>query len=105
MTRSDDPFLGVTESPGNALYRAAQGTLFMHLTDFMALLPRTSKHPNRLQIIFAEKSFWDLLFFLVQATSCYLKTLDCLPGKSIPTDSLEDIALLSIACCEVGVNF
>lgn len=101
--RSDDPFLGVTESPGNALYRAAQGTLLQHLTDFMTLLPRTSKHQNRLHKIFTEESFWDLLFFLVPASCCYLKTLDFLPGKSIPNDSLEDVALLSIVCCEVSI--
>uniref|UniRef100_A0A061QFU3 Putative huntingtin n=1 Tax=Cupiennius salei TaxID=6928 RepID=A0A061QFU3_CUPSA len=102
-TRSDDPFLGVTESPGNALYRAAQGTLLQHLTDFMTLIPRTSKHQNRLHKIFAEESFWELLFFLAPATCCYLKTLDYLPGKNIPNDSLEDIALLSIVCCEAVV--
>lgn len=101
--RSDDPFLGVTESPGNALYRAAQGTLLQHLTDFMTLLPRTPKHQNRLHKIFTEDSFSELLFFLVPATCCYLNTLDYLPGKSIPNDSLEDIALLSIVCCEVSI--
>ncbi|XP_035205481.1 huntingtin-like [Stegodyphus dumicola] len=102
-SKSDDPFVGVTESAGSILYRSAQSTLLQHLTDFMALLPRTSKFQNRLYKLFSDKSFWELLFVLVSTTTCYLKTLHFIPARNIPYDSLDDIAILSIVSCEAVV--
>lgn len=105
-TKSNDPFLGVTESPGSVLYRSAQSTLLQHLTDFVILLPRASQYQTHIHKLFAEKSFWEILFFIVPCTSCFLETQDYLPDRNIPNEAYEDIAILSIVCCEVStVNF
>ncbi|XP_054721499.1 huntingtin-like [Uloborus diversus] len=103
LSRSDDLFVGVTESSGSALYRAAQYTLLQRLADFVTLLPRTARYQQRLHKIFLEDSFWNLLSYLVPATYCYLKTLDLVPGKHISNEALEDIALLSIISCEAVI--
>lgn len=101
-TKSNDPFLGVTESPGSVLYRSAQSTLLQHLTDFVTLLPRASQYYTHIYKLFAENSFWEILFFIVPCTSCFLETQDYLPDRNIPNDAYEDIAILSIVCCEVS---
>ncbi|GFS71521.1 huntingtin [Trichonephila clavipes] len=102
-TKSNDPFLGITESPGSALYRSAQSTLLQHLADFMTLLPRASKHQNRMHKLFLEKSFWEILFFIVPSTLSFLVTQDLLPDRNIPSDSSDDIVHLSAICCEAVV--
>ncbi|GIX84161.1 huntingtin [Caerostris extrusa] len=102
-TKSNDPFLGITESPGSALYRSAQSTLLQHLADFMTLLPRASKHQTRMHKLFSEKSFWEILFFIVPSTCCFLVTQDSLPDRNIPVDSSDDIVHLSVICCEAVV--
>ncbi|GBL79197.1 hypothetical protein AVEN_92432-1 [Araneus ventricosus] len=99
-SKSNDPFLGITESPGSALYRSAQSTLLQHLADFMTLLPRTSKHQMRMHKLFSEKSFWEILFFIVPCTCSFLVTQDSLPDRNIPNDSSDDIVHLSAICCE-----
>lgn len=101
LPRSNDPFLGITGNPESALYRAARSTILQHITHLVTLLPRTSKHQARLCELFVDDTFWEVLCHVVPAASCYLKTLKLLPGqKDVPTDSLEDIAALSIMCCE-----
>ncbi|GFT39474.1 huntingtin [Nephila pilipes] len=102
-TKSNDPFLGITESPGSALYRSAQSTLLQHLADFMTLLPRASKHQNRMHKLFSEKSFWEILFFIVPSTCSFLVTQDLLLDRNIPSDSSDDIVHLSAICCEAIV--
>ncbi|CAL1269720.1 unnamed protein product [Larinioides sclopetarius] len=102
-SKSNDPFLGITESPGSALYRSAQSTLLQHLADFMTLLPRTSKHQTRMHKLFSEKSFWEILFFIVPCTCSFLVTQDSLPDRNIPNDSSDDIVHLSAICSEAVV--
>ncbi|XP_015913152.2 huntingtin [Parasteatoda tepidariorum] len=102
-TRCNDPFVGVIESPGSALYRAAQTVYLQHLTDFASLLPKTLKHLSKLHTLFTEKPFWEILFFLVPCSSTFLSSLDILPDKSIPENSQDDIILLSIICCKAAV--
>ncbi|XP_066998979.2 huntingtin [Anabrus simplex] len=100
------------------LYTAARRSLMQQVANIKSLLPRPHqvysplnrqaspkevKYTNRLQQLLSDGVFWDTLFQIAPAVSCYLASLPQLAHgawPAVPQDACEDLAKFGVLCLE-----
>ncbi|XP_061171379.1 huntingtin-like isoform X1 [Saccostrea echinata] len=97
------------------LFQAAQLTLTRHINNVINLLPaphqiltfssffvKESRYQEKMNDIFSDTSWKDMIFSLTKTLNCYLQAMDRLPWKpDIPVESHCDICKFSVLCMEL----
>lgn len=98
------------------LFQASQLTLTRHVNYVINLLPvphqiltfssfvvKESRYQEKMNDIFSDVSWRDMIFSLTKTLNCYLQAMSGLPWKpDIPVESHCDICKFSVLCMEVS---
>ena len=99
------------------LFQAAQLTLTRHINYVINLLPvphqiitfsslyvKENRYQEKMNDIFSDTSWREMIFSLTKTLNCYLQSMARLPWKpDIPAESHCDICKFSVLCMEVRI--